>query len=493
MPATDVKLLRDQLAQVIGENRRQAAKLEENETKNAELALAVDRILLEMGMIKQERDEALAKVERLENALREVAEGKIKAERILEYYDNAHTPPSSHTITQREINEQKSEERKKNNPTGRKGRHKGCKNTAVSRKAAKTVRHRPGKCGECGSPNLEAVRTDNKIVVDIPTIPKVEVVNHRTDTCRCLDCGGITIPETGLVRGTSLGPNLLKMVVGLWKMNGSYQGIADLFSGLFGMNGCARSTIQHARDGAADMMEPEAEGIAAEMISGSDPVGIDETPVGRPGGTGRVWLASDRNATLAKVAASRSEAVLHEHFPMFHRPLTADGYQPYTKLFGTLQRCWAHILRESDRHVRAVKKRADISQTDCRDAEERHARLQLVYHQAKEAGAATPGQCGVFVQQTVQIAGTYPEKLANKITSAAPHLFTFLLHPGMQPTNNHTERELRPIVLRRKVSGQICSVDGMRRFGILFTCLLTWRKRKLDMYGELDRIMLTKA
>ena len=151
MPATDIKLLRDQLAQVIGENRRQAAKLEENEAKNAELALAVDRILLEMGMIKQERDEALAKVERLENALREVAEGKIKAERILEYYDNAHTPPSSHTITQREINEQKSEERKKKNPTGRKGRHKGCKNTAVSRKAAKTVRHRPGKCGECGS------------------------------------------------------------------------------------------------------------------------------------------------------------------------------------------------------------------------------------------------------------------------------------------------------------------------------------------------------
>ena len=107
---------------------------------NAEPALAVDRILLEMGMIKRERDEALAKVERPENALREVAEGKTKAERILEYYDNAHTPPSSHTITPREINEQKSEERKKNNPTGRKGR----RNTAVGRKAAKTVRHRPG-------------------------------------------------------------------------------------------------------------------------------------------------------------------------------------------------------------------------------------------------------------------------------------------------------------------------------------------------------------
>ena len=80
MPVKDVKLLRDQLAQVLGENRRQAAKLEENEAKNAELALMVDRIILEMSLIKQERDEALTKIEQLENALREVAEGKIKAE-----------------------------------------------------------------------------------------------------------------------------------------------------------------------------------------------------------------------------------------------------------------------------------------------------------------------------------------------------------------------------------------------------------------------------
>lgn len=47
---------------MIGENKRHAAKLKENETKNAELTLTVDRIILEIGLIKQERDEALAKV-----------------------------------------------------------------------------------------------------------------------------------------------------------------------------------------------------------------------------------------------------------------------------------------------------------------------------------------------------------------------------------------------------------------------------------------------
>lgn len=105
MPTTDIKLLRDHLAQVIGENKCQAANLEEVEVKSMETVLMLDQIVMEWDLANQELDltnrklnEALAKVEQLENALREVAEGKIKAERILEYYDNVHTPPSSRTI-----------------------------------------------------------------------------------------------------------------------------------------------------------------------------------------------------------------------------------------------------------------------------------------------------------------------------------------------------------------------------------------------------------
>ena len=201
-------------------------------------------------------------------------------------------------------------------------------------------------------------------------------------------------------------------------------------------------------------------------------------------------VAADGTHTIVRAAATRAAAVLQEHFPMFHRPLTADGHPPYATHFEIRQRCWAHILRESDRHVRAAKKRTDMSETDCRDAEARHAQLKLVYHQASETASATPAQCETFVQRTVQIALTYPEKMSNKITSAAPFLFTFLLHTGMESTNNRTEREVHSIVLRHKVSGQIGSVDGMRRFGVLFTCLLTWRKRKLDIYRESVRILL---
>ena len=94
-----MKLLRDQLARVIGENRSLEAKLEEANGKNAEQALMVDRLALKLGLATAKLDEALAKVADLEEALREVTGSKTKVERILQYYDNAHTPPRNRTIS----------------------------------------------------------------------------------------------------------------------------------------------------------------------------------------------------------------------------------------------------------------------------------------------------------------------------------------------------------------------------------------------------------
>lgn len=101
-------------------------------------------------------------------------------------------------------------------PWGRRGRRKGCKNASVSRPASRTVRHRPVRCGFCGSSGLRVVRTTAKNVTDTPLIPRMEVTCHVVDECECGSCGRTTVPETGLIKGTSLGPNLLKMATGLW-------------------------------------------------------------------------------------------------------------------------------------------------------------------------------------------------------------------------------------------------------------------------------------
>ena len=140
------------------------------------------------------------------------------------------------------------------------------------------------------------------------------MTNHIAETRACADCGTETAADPGMPKGTIFGPNLLRVGVSMWDANGTDQKIADVFSGLFGVDKCAKSTIQHALDAAADRMEPEADRIAAEMATKEIPVNIDETPFSACGSPGQAWLATDADATQAKVAGSRGAAVLMERF-----------------------------------------------------------------------------------------------------------------------------------------------------------------------------------
>ena len=107
-------------------------------------------------------------------------------------------------------------------------------------------------------------------------------------------------------------------------------------------------------------------------------------------------------------------------------------------------------------------------------------------------GTATRQQCGILVRRQLKIAEPYPKKLANRISAAAENLFTLLRYEGMEPTNNTAEREIQSVLIHHKVRGQIGSENGMRRFGVLLTCILTWQKRRLNFYQKPDRILMAQ-
>ena len=418
------------------------------------LTLKVDQFALERDQLSTNLEQANAKIDLLVKMLKDKGQDKADIDKVLKFYDNPHTPPSHRTITQREINKEKKKERRQKNPEGRRGRKGGFKGYAVSRRAVQKVRHRPQECTSCGGGNLKVTRIDSENATDIPEMPQAAITTHVTETCRCLDCNHSTTPEAGLVRGTSFGPRLVKIALGMWKNKASYQDIAETFSDLFGVKGCAKSTIQHAIDAAAAAMEPESRRIKAEMDSRTTPVNIDETPYPVQDQTYQVWIASDPQSTAVVVAGSRGTAVIDEHFPYYQRPVTTDGLASYNVL-EVRQRCWSHLIRDSDSHVRSVKKRAVVSQTDCRDAEALHSRLQQLFHGAKLMGTATASQCGVLKERLLEIASSYPRELDNKLASASDHLFTFLLHEGMKPTNNSVEREMRYPVIHRRFAARL--------------------------------------
>ena len=171
MPNTDVKLLRDELAKVIGMVRRHERTIREQGDQLARLALERDRAVLELDQAKLWMESIRAENEELRARLAEHGQ-------VLKAYDNQHTPPSKKTITQKEINAQKKEERKRKNPDGRRGRHKGHTGVSASRKADDTVRHTPDRCDSCGGTNLKTVKIVPEMKTAVPPPPRSVTTCH---------------------------------------------------------------------------------------------------------------------------------------------------------------------------------------------------------------------------------------------------------------------------------------------------------------------------
>ena len=470
MPNTDIKLLRDELAKVIGILRKHERTIREQAESIAQLALERDRAVLELENLRAEN-----------NHLRALLD---KRGQTIKAYDNQHTPPSRKTITQKEINAQKKAERKEKNPTGRRGRHKGHKGVSASRKADQTMRHTPDKCGSCGGCNLKVVEILPEMRTDIPPPPRVTTTCHIVETCECLDCGQTTKAKTGMIKGTSLGPNLLAEVADFWEKKGTYQGVADSLEQKYGER-FSDATIQHALDAIAIGLEPEARDVW-DGLKDADFLGYDETTYPIMGESGWAWVAASHDAACFHLAASRSRATFEEHVMVPGRPGTVDGYVVYDVL-DIKQRCWAHILRDADAEARAVEK-AGMEMTDCRDARILADRLRYLFHIAKAGPRGDQDVHDTYVRQALEISGQYATKFGEKLAKAAPDLFTFMLY-DLEPTNNHSERAMRFVVGNRNVRMQVCSLRGMWRCNILWTCIRTWRLRGTSIYRELRQRM----
>ena len=77
------------------------------------------------------------------------------------------------------------------------------------------------------------------------------------------------------------------------------------------------------------------------------------------------------------------------------------------------------------------------------------------------------------------------DAFATKLENAIPHLFTFVNYPGMDPTNNESERMLRKPVIFRGIRYGVGSLREAQMFSNILTCTMMWKKRGLNMHDML--------
>ena len=77
------------------------------------------------------------------------------------------------------------------------------------------------------------------------------------------------------------------------------------------------------------------------------------------------------------------------------------------------------------------------------------------------------------------------KKLIGKISNGFEYWFTFIVHPGVEPTNNRAERALREHVVLRKIMGTLRNGKGTSIHESIMTVLATWEQEGLNKFQML--------
>ena len=125
-------------------------------------------------------------------------------------------------------------------------------------------------------------------------------------------------------------------------------------------------------------------------------------------------------------------------------------------------------------------------------------KLLKIFHDAKRvaaktaaAGGAKRQACAEFEERVMCVVAAYGSHgFATTLRGAAPNLFTFLMHPGMPPTNNDTERDIRDaVVVQRKIRRRFVNARGRHVFSVIQSFNSTCRKLGLVPWRCMERII----
>ncbi len=211
----------------------------------------------------------------------------------------------------------------------------------------------------------------------------------------------------------------------------------------------------------------------------------DETGWRCDGRSGYAWLFCTDRLTLFRFRSSRSAKVVQEVLGTRRLPgtLVVDRYSGYNQAPCDLQYCYAHLLRDTEdiqkefpdnpevaRFVRALAPQLSAAMglrqqpLSPRQFKRQAALIQSAIQHITSAPASHPGI----------------QHLQNIFREHSRRMYRWALDPRIPADNNRSERELRSLVLARKVSFGSQSDAGAQTREILMSVLFTLKKRHPD-------------
>lgn len=220
-------------------------------------------------------------------------------------------------------------------------------------------------------------------------------------------------------------------------------------------------------------------------------VGIDETGCKVDGSKHWHWTFQNEHNTLIVANKSRGTKVITDTFENGFKNacVVHDNYASYSSLeCKSEQLCLAHKLRDINYAIECddtlvMKEIKDLLKEAMKEHKEVLTQAQRIYLKQQHEKTLDYLLSEPFIEKSET------HKQLKSLAKSKDKIFTFLLDEAFPPDNNGSERAIRNIKVKMKVSGQFKSLSGAKNYATLRSIIDTSRKRGFNEFESLVSVV----
>lgn len=377
-------------------------------------------------------------------------------------------------------------------PGGQKGREG--KTLEMTSTPDKIVELYPNYCRSCGS-SLDkelAIKEQSRQVIDIPPIKAIFIEYQAFSTLCSCGCKNVAdFPKTVLAP-VSYGSTIESLTAYLHaRQYLPFARMKELFNDVFNV-AISEGGIHCLLNRFAKKTTPVYE-LIKQRVASSSVVGSDETGIKVNGNRNWFWTWQTPKATFIAHSSNRKNDTVKEHFPngFPNSTLVHDGWKPQLNtLAKNHQSCLPHLQRQLN-YLNEKYKNNDWSTTF----------LKLLYDALDLKKKMNPKnyidntQRAELIERLNQLLEKPPEiqhkelfTFYKRMGRERQHLFTFLFIAEVPADNNASERAIRNVKVKQKISGQFKIQQAAQNFAKIRSIIDTTIKNEMNLLEALKLI-----
>jgi transposase len=430
---------------------------------------------------------------RLERELHELRTRLEELERQLNRNSgNSSTPPSANPPWAPRPVSRKPTGRKPGGQPGHKGHFR---QLLPVEQVDEVVKHGPAQCRHCGAKFADAAvgqLIERHQVTELPR-RAVKVTEHQAIACACRRCGQIPrqrIPEelTRSVLGVRLSAAMAFVSA---RVHGSRRAVEELLEEVLGAPLALGTVMAREREITQALGEPYRQ--AKQMIQKASAKNVDETGWKRAGRF--LWVAATRSLAVFHLDPCRNRDAMHELLGRkISGTICTDRFGVYEKI--PIERrglCWSHLKRdfkdlaEQKGPARRIGDAGLAVCTEVFDLWHRFRDRRISRSAMHRLLAPVRQRMNKLLKRGRRSKAKRAASFCRELLRLEPALWTFARVKGIEPTNNHAERMLRPAVMWRKQSLGSHSPGGCRFVERMMTVLQTLRLQRRGVRDYLEQ------